>query len=79
MDNHGCCYLWCDWNSRNLLFVPDLTGEDLAIRDERFKAYLVENGWVGEMGKDDMKALADNPPVPEPQFDFEGERKENAQ
>lgn len=56
-----------------------MTGEDLAIRDERFKAYLVENGWVGEMGKDDMKALAGSPPVPEPQFDFEGERKENAQ
>jgi len=40
-------------------FVEDLSGEDLAERDKRFRAYLVENGWDGEMGEDDLKALAD--------------------
>lgn len=25
-------------------FVPNLTGEDLRFRDERFRAYLVANG-----------------------------------
>lgn len=39
-------------------FVPKLTGEDLAKQDERFKAYLLENGWSGEMGADDMAGLA---------------------
>lgn len=40
-------------------FVPNLTGEDLAIEDEKFRAYLTTNGWHGEMGEDDLKALAD--------------------
>lgn len=31
-------------------FVPDITGEDLAVRDEKFRAYLLEHGWNGEMG-----------------------------
>jgi hypothetical protein len=35
-----------------------LTGEDLCERDKRFKAYLVANGWTGEMGEDDLKSLA---------------------
>ncbi len=39
-------------------FVPNITGEDLAVRDEQFRAYLTENGWDGEMGEDDLKALA---------------------
>jgi MFS family permease len=39
-------------------FVEDLTGEDLGERDKRFKAYLVENGWTGEIGEDDLKSLA---------------------
>jgi MFS family permease len=39
-------------------FVEDLTGEDLGERDKRFRAYLVANGWDGEMGEDDLKALA---------------------
>ena len=40
-------------------FVENLTGEDLAIRDAAFRQYLVKNGWDGEMGEDDLKALAD--------------------
>jgi MFS family permease len=39
-------------------FVENLTGEDLTVRDERFRMYLVENGWVGEMGEDDLKGSA---------------------
>lgn len=39
-------------------FVEDLSGEDLGKRDERFRAYLVANGWDGEMGEADLKALA---------------------
>jgi MFS family permease len=45
-------------------FVEDLTGEDLAERDKRFRAFLVENGWDGEMGEDDPKALANDGQVP---------------
>lgn len=40
-------------------FVPDLSGEDLRLRDEEFRAYLVANGWDGAMGEDDLQALAD--------------------
>ena len=40
-------------------FVPNITGADLAIEDEKFRAYLVANGWDGEMGEDDLKAIAD--------------------
>jgi MFS family permease len=40
-------------------FVPNLTGEDLAIEDEKFRAYLVQHGWDGEMGEEDLKAMAD--------------------
>ena len=40
-------------------FVKDVTGEDLAKEDEAFRAYLVKNGWDGEMGEEDLKALAD--------------------
>ncbi|KAG0650541.1 Glycerophosphodiester transporter GIT1 [Hyphodiscus hymeniophilus] len=40
-------------------FVEDLTGADLRVRDDEFRAYLVANGWDGEMGEDDLKALAD--------------------
>ncbi|EFY84954.1 metabolite transport protein, putative [Metarhizium acridum CQMa 102] len=39
-------------------FVPRLTGEDLAKRDEEFRAYLLANGWNGEMGEADLKGLA---------------------
>jgi len=41
------------------LFVPHITGEDLAESDERFRLYLVEKGWHGEMGEEDLKALVD--------------------
>lgn len=40
-------------------FVPDLTGDDLRLRDEKFRAYLVSHGWDGAMGEDDLKADAD--------------------
>jgi hypothetical protein len=40
-------------------FVPDLSGEDLRIRDEKFRAYLVSKGWDGAMGEDDLQAAAD--------------------
>jgi len=39
-------------------FVPDLSGEDLRVRDERFRAYLVSKGWDGDMGEDDLRANA---------------------
>jgi hypothetical protein len=38
--------------------VPNATGEDLKFNDERFRAYLVANGWDGEMGEGDLKAIA---------------------
>ena len=41
------------------VFVPNLKGDDLSNEDERFRAYLVAHGWDGEMGEDDLKALAD--------------------
>lgn len=46
-------------------FVKDVKGEDLAIEDKKFRAYLVSHGWDGEMGEDNLKALADsgNPPA----------------
>ena len=40
-------------------FVENLTGEDLKFKDERFRAYLVANGWDGMMGEDDLKGLAE--------------------
>jgi MFS family permease len=40
--------------------VPSLSGEDLRVRDERFRAYLVANGWDGAMGEDDLRADADD-------------------
>ncbi|RDW61446.1 MFS general substrate transporter-60 [Coleophoma crateriformis] len=39
-------------------FVDNVTGEDLKERDLKFREYLVANGWDGEMGIDDLKALA---------------------
>jgi len=39
-------------------FVPDISGEDLKFRDEKFRAYLVSQGWDGEMGEEDLKAVA---------------------
>ncbi|OBT89696.1 hypothetical protein VE02_01784 [Pseudogymnoascus sp. 03VT05] len=46
-------------------FIEDLSGEDLALRDERFRVYLVERGWEGEMGEDDLKGVAENVKVEE--------------
>ena len=42
------------------IFVENITGEDLAIRDQLFREYLVRNGWDGEMGEEDLKALAED-------------------
>ncbi|KAI9826582.1 MAG: Plasma membrane permease, mediates uptake of glycerophosphoinositol and glycerophosphocholine [Thelocarpon impressellum] len=39
-------------------FIPDISGADLSEEDERFRLYLVKNGWVGEMGELDLKAAA---------------------
>ena len=41
------------------IFVKDVKGDDLAIEDEKFRAYLVNHGWDGEMGEDDLKAMAE--------------------
>lgn len=41
------------------VFVEDVDGSDLARRDELFRAYLVEKGWEGVMGEDDLKAFAE--------------------
>ncbi|OKL64031.1 putative metabolite transport protein GIT1 [Talaromyces atroroseus] len=41
------------------LFVPNTSGSDLKESDEKFRAYLVANGWDGEMGEDDLKTIAD--------------------
>ena len=38
-------------------FVPDMTGKDLAEEDAAFMRYLAENGWEGEVGEDDDRAL----------------------
>jgi hypothetical protein len=38
-------------------FVPDMTGVDLADEDAKFMRYLADNGWEGEVGEDDDKAL----------------------
>lgn len=40
--------------------MPNVTGEDLQKRDEQFRQYLVDNGWDGVMGEDDLQALADD-------------------
>jgi len=40
-------------------FVPNISGGDLAVEDEKFRAYLVAHGWEGEMGEEDLKALAE--------------------
>ena len=39
-------------------FIPNLTGDDLAVEDEKFRTYLVGHGWDGEMGEEDLQALA---------------------
>lgn len=41
-------------------FVPNITGEDLGKRDEKFRAYLVEHGWDGVMGEGDLQGLAED-------------------
>ncbi|KAI2621376.1 putative glycerophosphoinositol permease [Xylaria nigripes] len=40
-------------------FLPDLKGDDFQKDDEKFRAYLVANGWNGMMGVDEMEAPAD--------------------
>ena len=34
-----------------------MTGVDFADEDAKFMRYLVQNGWEGEIGEDDEKAL----------------------
>ncbi|KAK7219875.1 hypothetical protein V2G26_007878 [Clonostachys chloroleuca] len=45
-------------------FVPDVKGDDLAESDEKFRQYLIENGWDGEMGEGNLKHEVDDVPVP---------------
>src|ERR1700761_6502853 len=40
-------------------FIPNVSGDDLAEGDEKFRRYLAENGWHGVMGEEDLKALVD--------------------
>jgi hypothetical protein len=35
------------------IFVPDMTGVDLADEDVRFMEYLKSNGWEGAVGEDE--------------------------
>ncbi|KAI0931919.1 hypothetical protein AcW1_000807 [Taiwanofungus camphoratus] len=41
------------------IFVPDMTGVDLADEDEKFLKYLAENGWQGDVGEDDEMVLTE--------------------
>jgi MFS family permease len=50
----GLCGIIVTW-----IFVPNLTGDDLAIEDEKFRAYLVRKGWKGMMGDEDLKDYAE--------------------
>ena len=52
--------LWAGADIGDLDFVPNLTGEDLAVEDENIRTYLVQHGWVGEMSEEDLKALAEH-------------------
>ena len=38
---------------------PNLNGDDGAIEDMKFRAYLAAHGLEGKIGKEDLKALAD--------------------
>ncbi|KAI9843438.1 MAG: Plasma membrane permease, mediates uptake of glycerophosphoinositol and glycerophosphocholine [Thelocarpon superellum] len=40
-------------------FIPNVSGEDLSLEDEKFRAYLVAHGWKGEMGEEDLKDTAE--------------------
>lgn len=39
------------------LFVPDMTGKDLAEEDALFLEYLQAHGWEGEVGEHEQKGL----------------------
>ena len=54
-------------------FVPNVNEDDLAVEDEKFRAYLVANGWGEQMGEDDLKAFADAG-VPEGMVEGTGEK-----
>ncbi|KAI0121370.1 general substrate transporter [Xylariales sp. AK1849] len=56
------------------LFIRDLKGDDLTKEDERFRAYLVANGWEGEMGEEDLRGLAREGVAPGLVADVEGEK-----
>lgn len=47
------------------IFVPNITGEDLTKQDEKFRQFLLENGWNGEMGEADLVGLAQDVRDPE--------------
>jgi len=56
------------------LFVPDMTGIDLAEEDAAFLKYLADNGWEGEVGEDDDRAL-----VIKERYSEEGESEKGAE
>ena len=39
--------------------MKDVRGDDLANEDEQFRAYLVSHRWNGDMGEEDLQAIAD--------------------
>lgn len=58
-------------------FVSDLKGDDLALEDERFRAYLVGHGWTGEMGEEDLAGFAQERVNPELVRDIVGEEADS--
>ncbi|EPE06615.1 metabolite transport [Ophiostoma piceae UAMH 11346] len=39
-------------------FIPNVDNQDLAVNDETFRKFLLDNGWDGDMGEADLKAPA---------------------
>jgi len=42
------------------IFVPDMTGVDLAEEDARFMRYLERNGWEGTVGEDEDEETSED-------------------
>ena len=43
-------------------FIPNVSGDDLAVADERFRLYLIEHGWEGSVGAEGSKTIPDQRP-----------------
>jgi L-aminopeptidase/D-esterase-like protein len=50
---HHRRHLRCRRRACDVVLCAKYQGDDLAIEDERFRAYLVTHGWDGEMGEED--------------------------